>query len=110
MVIALLGMWTSVTVVWLELVDYEEVLGKLENYDADGDGDFDVEDAKALLGLKEKSVPEQQKTRDAEEVIQPTEEPHGRAKHRSAEGEPEEEDEMDTVLRQVLESEFEKNE
>ncbi|XP_060133766.1 aspartyl/asparaginyl beta-hydroxylase isoform X2 [Zootoca vivipara] len=123
MVIALLGVWTSVAVVWFELVDYEEVLakakdfrynlsevlqGKLGIYDADGDGDFDVEDAKALLGLKERSVPEQQKPRDAEEVIQPTEEPHGRAEHRSAEAEPEEEDEMDTLLREVLESEFEK--
>uniref|UniRef100_A0A670IGW1 Aspartyl beta-hydroxylase/Triadin domain-containing protein n=1 Tax=Podarcis muralis TaxID=64176 RepID=A0A670IGW1_PODMU len=123
MVIALLGVWTSVAVVWFELVDYEEVLakakdfrynlsevlqGKLGIYDADGDGDFDVEDAKALLGLKERSVPEQQKPRDAEEVTQPTEEPHGRAEHKSAEAEPEEEDEMDTLLRQVLESEFEK--
>uniref|UniRef100_A0A674HPY1 Aspartate beta-hydroxylase n=1 Tax=Taeniopygia guttata TaxID=59729 RepID=A0A674HPY1_TAEGU len=65
MVIALLGVWTSVAVVWFELVDYEEVLakakdfrynlsevlqGKLGVYDADGDGDFDVEDAKVLLG------------------------------------------------------------
>ncbi|XP_069076342.1 aspartyl/asparaginyl beta-hydroxylase isoform X2 [Pleurodeles waltl] len=68
MVIALLGVWTSVAVVWFDLVDYEEVLakakdfrynlsetlqGKLGVYDADGDGDFDVEDAKILLGLKE---------------------------------------------------------
>nr|XP_014349183.1 PREDICTED: aspartyl/asparaginyl beta-hydroxylase-like isoform X1 [Latimeria chalumnae] len=66
MVIALLGVWTSVAVVWFDLVDYEEVLakakdfrynlsevlqGKLGVYDADGDGDFDVEDAKILLGL-----------------------------------------------------------
>ncbi|XP_025054283.1 aspartyl/asparaginyl beta-hydroxylase-like isoform X2 [Alligator sinensis] len=66
MVIALLGVWTSVAVVWFELIDYEEVLakakdfrynlsevlqGKLGIYDADGDGDFDVEDAKVLLGL-----------------------------------------------------------
>nr|KAF6300285.1 hypothetical protein mMyoMyo1_001106 [Myotis myotis] len=65
MVIALLGVWTSVAVIWFELVDYEEVLakakdfrynlsevlqGKLGVYDADGDGDFDVEDAKVLLG------------------------------------------------------------
>ncbi|EDM11659.1 aspartate-beta-hydroxylase (predicted), isoform CRA_c [Rattus norvegicus] len=48
MVIALLGVWTSVAVVWFDLVDYEEVLGKLGVYDADGDGDFDVDDAKAL--------------------------------------------------------------
>lgn len=31
MVIALLGVWTSVAVIWFELVDYEEVLGK--NFD-----------------------------------------------------------------------------
>ncbi|KAF6323098.1 hypothetical protein mRhiFer1_001121 [Rhinolophus ferrumequinum] len=66
MVIALLGVWTSVAVVWFDLIDYEEVLakakdfrynlsevlqGKLGVYDADGDGDFDVDDAKVLLGL-----------------------------------------------------------
>ncbi|KAM4864872.1 aspartyl/asparaginyl beta-hydroxylase isoform 7-T7 [Thomomys bottae] len=66
MVIALLGVWASVAVVWFDLVDYEEVLakakdfrynlsevlqGKLGVYDADGDGDFDVDDAKVLLGL-----------------------------------------------------------
>ncbi|XP_069321672.1 aspartyl/asparaginyl beta-hydroxylase isoform X11 [Eulemur rufifrons] len=56
MVIALLGVWTSVAVVWFDLVDYEEVLGKLGIYDADGDGDFDVDDAKILLGLKERSA------------------------------------------------------
>ncbi|XP_029779768.1 aspartyl/asparaginyl beta-hydroxylase isoform X2 [Suricata suricatta] len=49
MVLALLGVWTSVAVVWFDLVDYEEVLGKLGVYDADGDGDFDVDDAKVLL-------------------------------------------------------------
>ncbi|XP_077022971.1 aspartyl/asparaginyl beta-hydroxylase isoform X8 [Tamandua tetradactyla] len=49
MVIALLGVWASVAVVWFDLVDYEEVLGKLGIYDADGDGDFDVDDAKVLL-------------------------------------------------------------
>lgn len=32
MVIALLGVWTSVAVVWFELVDYEEVLGKNFKY------------------------------------------------------------------------------
>ncbi|XP_016054382.1 PREDICTED: aspartyl/asparaginyl beta-hydroxylase-like isoform X2 [Miniopterus natalensis] len=58
MVIALLGVWTSVAVVWFDLVDYEEVLGKLGVYDADGDGDFDVDDAKVLLGLKERSASE----------------------------------------------------
>ncbi|KAF0885753.1 ASPH hydroxylase, partial [Crocuta crocuta] len=59
MVIALLGVWTSVAVVWFDLVDYEEVLGKLGVYDADGDGDFDVDDAKVLLGkaASEPTVP-----------------------------------------------------
>ncbi|XP_072007937.1 aspartyl/asparaginyl beta-hydroxylase isoform X2 [Engystomops pustulosus] len=71
MVIALLGVWTSVAVVWFDLVDYEEFLakakdfrynlsealqGKLGDYDADGDGDFDVDDAKVLLGLKERTI------------------------------------------------------
>ncbi|KAK0144810.1 Aspartyl/asparaginyl beta-hydroxylase [Merluccius polli] len=50
MVIALLGVWTSVAVVYFDLVDYKGVMGKLVAYDADGDGDFDVEDAKVLLG------------------------------------------------------------
>ncbi|XP_030651262.1 aspartyl/asparaginyl beta-hydroxylase isoform X2 [Nomascus leucogenys] len=69
MVIALLGVWTSVAVVWFDLVDYEEVLGKLGIYDADGDGDFDVDDAKVLLGLKERST--------AEPAVPPEEaEPH----------------------------------
>uniref|UniRef100_A0A8C2UQG9 Aspartyl/asparaginyl beta-hydroxylase n=1 Tax=Chinchilla lanigera TaxID=34839 RepID=A0A8C2UQG9_CHILA len=58
MVVALLGVWTSVAVVWFDLVDYEEVLGKLGIYDADGDGDFDVDDAKVLLGLKERAASE----------------------------------------------------
>ncbi|XP_031222516.1 aspartyl/asparaginyl beta-hydroxylase isoform X15 [Mastomys coucha] len=87
MVIALLGVWTSVAVVWFDLVDYEEVLakakdfrynlteilqGKLGVYDADGDGDFDVDDAKVLLGLKERSTsertfpPEEEEEEEAE--------------------------------------------
>uniref|UniRef100_A0A3B3UKS9 Aspartate beta-hydroxylase n=1 Tax=Poecilia latipinna TaxID=48699 RepID=A0A3B3UKS9_9TELE len=63
-VLALLGVWTSVAVVYFDLVDYQGVLdkakgiqinlsetlqGKLAAYDTDGDGDFDVEDAKVLL-------------------------------------------------------------
>uniref|UniRef100_A0A3B1IZY1 Tocopherol (alpha) transfer protein n=1 Tax=Astyanax mexicanus TaxID=7994 RepID=A0A3B1IZY1_ASTMX len=66
MVLALLGVWTSVAVVYFDLVDYQGVIakakdfrynlsevlqGKLVSYDTDGDGDFDVEDAKVLLGL-----------------------------------------------------------
>ncbi|TRY84179.1 hypothetical protein DNTS_026060 [Danionella cerebrum] len=65
MVLALLGVWTSVAVVYFDLVDYQGVIakakdlrynlsevlqGKLVSYDTDGDGDFDVEDAKVLLG------------------------------------------------------------
>ncbi|XP_023558217.1 aspartyl/asparaginyl beta-hydroxylase isoform X15 [Octodon degus] len=72
MVIALLGVWTSVAVVWFELVDYEEVLGKLGVYDADGDGDFDVDDAKVLLGLKERTASEPKfPAEDAEPHIEP---------------------------------------
>uniref|UniRef100_A0A8C1HU93 Aspartyl beta-hydroxylase/Triadin domain-containing protein n=1 Tax=Cyprinus carpio carpio TaxID=630221 RepID=A0A8C1HU93_CYPCA len=67
MVLALLGVWTSVAVVYFDLVDYQGVIakakdlrynlsevlqGKLVSYDADGDGDFDVEDAKVLLDEK----------------------------------------------------------
>nr|XP_040025090.1 aspartyl/asparaginyl beta-hydroxylase-like isoform X8 [Gasterosteus aculeatus aculeatus] len=65
-VLALLGVWSSVAVVYFEVVDYDSVMarakqfrmnfsevlqGKLTAYDTDGDGDFDVEDAKVLLGL-----------------------------------------------------------
>ncbi|XP_066576333.1 aspartyl/asparaginyl beta-hydroxylase isoform X2 [Amia ocellicauda] len=89
MVIALLGVWTSVAVVWFDLVDYEEVLarakdfrsnisevlqGKLGVYDADGDGDFDVEDAKVLLGLKEKPIAVESRSLGEDEVAQPPEE------------------------------------
>lgn len=57
LVLALLGAWLSVGVVWFDLVDYNSVAGALGRvYDADGDGDFDVEDAKVLLGLSEKPV------------------------------------------------------
>uniref|UniRef100_A0A3Q2DAB8 Aspartyl beta-hydroxylase/Triadin domain-containing protein n=1 Tax=Cyprinodon variegatus TaxID=28743 RepID=A0A3Q2DAB8_CYPVA len=66
-VLALLGVWTSVAVVYFDLVDYQGVIdkargiqinlseslqGKLAAYDTDGDGDFDVEDAKVLLDDK----------------------------------------------------------
>ncbi|KAL6097474.1 uncharacterized protein ACO6RY_13016 [Pungitius sinensis] len=50
-VLALLGVWSSVAVIYFEVVDYDSVIGKLTAYDTDGDGDFDVEDAKVLLGL-----------------------------------------------------------
>ncbi|XP_055364049.1 aspartyl/asparaginyl beta-hydroxylase isoform X3 [Betta splendens] len=66
-VLALLGVWSSVAVVYFDIVDYDSVIarakefhmnfsqvlqGKLTAYDADGDGDFDVEDAKVLLDEK----------------------------------------------------------
>uniref|UniRef100_A0A8C5RVQ1 Aspartyl beta-hydroxylase/Triadin domain-containing protein n=1 Tax=Laticauda laticaudata TaxID=8630 RepID=A0A8C5RVQ1_LATLA len=123
MVIALLGVWTSVAVVWFELVDYEEVLakakdfrynlsevlqGKLGIYDADGDGDFDMEDAKVLLGLKERSVPEQSIPRSTEEVIQPAEKPHVKTEHIHVKTEPE--DEIEALLHEVLDSQLEKGE
>ncbi|XP_061613447.1 aspartyl/asparaginyl beta-hydroxylase isoform X3 [Phyllopteryx taeniolatus] len=69
-VLALLGVWSSVAVVYFDIVDYDSVIaraqefrsnfsqvlqGKLRAYDADGDGDFDAEDAKVLLGLKERT-------------------------------------------------------
>ncbi|XP_053098560.1 aspartyl/asparaginyl beta-hydroxylase-like isoform X5 [Hemicordylus capensis] len=86
MVIALLGVWTSVAVVWFELVDYEEVLakakdfrynlsevlqGKLGIYDADGDGDFDVEDAKVLLGEPPGGVAKRKAKAKVKEIKEP---------------------------------------
>ncbi|XP_051948302.1 aspartyl/asparaginyl beta-hydroxylase isoform X2 [Xyrauchen texanus] len=57
LVLALLGAWLSVGVVWFDIVDYDSVAGTLGGViDADGDGDFDVEDAKVLLGMTEKPV------------------------------------------------------
>ncbi|XP_072708529.1 aspartyl/asparaginyl beta-hydroxylase isoform X2 [Ciconia boyciana] len=128
MVIALLGVWTSVAVVWFELVDYEEVLakakdfrynlsevlqewqgaynqktnGKLGIYDADGDGDFDVEDAKVLLGLKERSVPAQPTSPESEETIQPAEKSYVESEHKNADTELEEE--IESVLHEALHS------
>ncbi|XP_067146594.1 aspartyl/asparaginyl beta-hydroxylase [Apteryx mantelli] len=116
MVIALLGVWTSVAVVWFELIDYEEVLakakdfrynlsevlqGKLGIYDADGDGDFDVEDAKVLLGLKERSVPAQPTSPESEEIVQPAEQ-FVESEHKNAEVELEEE--IQSVLHEALHS------
>ncbi|XP_009888086.1 PREDICTED: aspartyl/asparaginyl beta-hydroxylase [Charadrius vociferus] len=102
MVIALLGVWTSVAVVWFELVDYEEVLGKLGIYDADGDGDFDVEDAKVLLGLKERSVPAQPTSPDSEETIQPADKSYVESEHKNADTELEED--IQSVLQEALHS------
>uniref|UniRef100_A0A8C9PKL9 Aspartate beta-hydroxylase n=1 Tax=Spermophilus dauricus TaxID=99837 RepID=A0A8C9PKL9_SPEDA len=93
MVIALLGVWTSVAVVWFDLVDYEEVLGKLGVYDADGDGDFDVDDAKVLLEgpggvAKRKAKAKGLKERSASEPIFPPEEaePHAEPEEQAPEG------------------------
>lgn len=117
MVIALLGVWTSVAVVWFELVDYEEVLakakdfrynlsevlqGKLGIYDADGDGDFDVEDAKVLLGLKERSVPAQPTSPESEETVQPEEKSYVESEHKTADTELEEE--IQSILHEALHS------
>ncbi|XP_032915044.1 aspartyl/asparaginyl beta-hydroxylase-like isoform X2 [Catharus ustulatus] len=117
MVIALLGVWTSVAVVWFELVDYEEVLakakdfrynlsevlqGKLGIYDADGDGDFDVEDAKVLLGLKERSVPAQPTSPESEETVQPEEKSYVESEHKTADVEVEEE--IQSILHETLHS------
>ncbi|XP_071593730.1 aspartyl/asparaginyl beta-hydroxylase isoform X13 [Heliangelus exortis] len=117
MVIALLGVWTSVAVVWFELVDYEEVLakakdfrynlsevlqGKLGMYDADGDGDFDVEDAKVLLGLKERSVPAQPPSPDSEETAQPAEKSYVKSEFKSADIDLE--DGIQSVLHEALHS------
>uniref|UniRef100_A0A8C8SQP8 Aspartyl beta-hydroxylase/Triadin domain-containing protein n=1 Tax=Pelusios castaneus TaxID=367368 RepID=A0A8C8SQP8_9SAUR len=119
MVIALLGVWTSVAVVWFELVDYEEVLakakdfrynlsevlqGKLGLYDADGDGDFDVEDAKVLLGLKERSVPAQPTPAEYEESIHPAEQSFIKSEHKNVEAELEEE--IQSILHEALHSQL----
>ncbi|XP_041816914.1 aspartyl/asparaginyl beta-hydroxylase isoform X1 [Chelmon rostratus] len=76
-VLALLGVWSSVAVVYFDIVDYDSVIGKLTAYDTDGDGDFDVEDAKVLLGLKEPETPHvgdspEQKAETSEPVVEAT--------------------------------------
>ncbi|XP_064797531.1 aspartyl/asparaginyl beta-hydroxylase-like isoform X3 [Oncorhynchus masou masou] len=49
--------------------------GKLSAYDADGDGDFDVEDAKVLLGVKERPVSLVQKEDKEESAVEEQTEP-----------------------------------
>ncbi|XP_008059903.1 aspartyl/asparaginyl beta-hydroxylase isoform X3 [Carlito syrichta] len=101
MVIALLGVWTSVAVVWFDLVDYEEVLGKLGIYDADGDGDFDVDDAKVLLegpgGVAKRKTKAKVKEFTKEELKKEQENPESRKGIKSEErkkGKKEKEDEL----------------
>ncbi|KAM7369559.1 hypothetical protein PAMP_010876 [Pampus punctatissimus] len=69
-VLALLGVWSSVAVVYFDIVDYDSVIGKLTAYDTDGDGDFDVEDAKVLLGLKQAERPEEGDSPDESTVLE----------------------------------------
>nr|XP_004047133.1 aspartyl/asparaginyl beta-hydroxylase isoform X42 [Gorilla gorilla gorilla] len=104
MVIALLGVWTSVAVVWFDLVDYEEVLakakdfrynlsevlqGKLGIYDADGDGDFDVDDAKVLLegpsGVAKRKTKAKVKELTKEELKKEKEKPESRKESKNEE-------------------------
>uniref|UniRef100_A0A3B4Z1N7 Aspartyl beta-hydroxylase/Triadin domain-containing protein n=1 Tax=Stegastes partitus TaxID=144197 RepID=A0A3B4Z1N7_9TELE len=88
-VLALLGVWSSVAVVYFDIVDYDSVIarakefrmnfsevlqGKLTAYDTDGDGDFDVEDAKVLLGLKEATRPSVGDSPDEDRTVLKTEE------------------------------------
>ncbi|MEJ1272780.1 aspartate-beta-hydroxylase [Cricetulus griseus] len=53
MVIALLGVWTSVAVVWFDLVDYEEVLGLKER--STSERSFPAEEAKPPAELEEQA-------------------------------------------------------
>ncbi|XP_060241954.1 aspartyl/asparaginyl beta-hydroxylase isoform X12 [Meriones unguiculatus] len=96
MVIALLGVWTSVAVVWFDLVDYEEVLGKLGVYDADGDGDFDMDDAKVLLegpgGLAKRKTKAKAKEPTKEELKKEREKAVPRKAEERKRGKKEEED------------------
>ncbi|XP_069368383.1 aspartyl/asparaginyl beta-hydroxylase isoform X14 [Paralichthys olivaceus] len=85
-VLALLGVWSSVAVVYFDIVDYDSVIarakdfhmnfsqvlqGKLKAYDTDGDGDFDVEDAKVLLGLREAEKPNVGDSPEKKTVLKP---------------------------------------
>uniref|UniRef100_A0A4W5QRC1 Aspartyl beta-hydroxylase/Triadin domain-containing protein n=1 Tax=Hucho hucho TaxID=62062 RepID=A0A4W5QRC1_9TELE len=80
MVLALLGVWTSVAVVYFDLVDYQGVIGQLSSYDADGDGDFDVDDAKVLL---DEPRPDRKRARHRANLIEP-ESPKTKVKKKEA--------------------------
>uniref|UniRef100_A0A1A8EVF6 Aspartate beta-hydroxylase n=1 Tax=Nothobranchius korthausae TaxID=1143690 RepID=A0A1A8EVF6_9TELE len=104
-VVALLGVWSSMAVVYFNIVDYDSVIaraqefrmnfshvlqGKLAAYDTDGDGDFDVDDAKALLGLRVGWAPEGRGSpgETTEPTQQAAEKPNHRPGHASWSGTP----------------------
>ncbi|KAF7214278.1 transcript variant X7 [Nothobranchius furzeri] len=104
-VVALLGVWSSMAVVYFNIVDYDSVIaraqefrmnfshvlqGKLAAYDTDGDGDFDVDDAKALLGLRVGWAPEGRGSpgETTEPNQQAAEKPNHRPGHASRSGTP----------------------
>ncbi|XP_006877833.1 PREDICTED: aspartyl/asparaginyl beta-hydroxylase-like, partial [Chrysochloris asiatica] len=125
MVIALLGVWTSVAVVWFDLIDYEEVLakakdfhynlsevlqGKLGLYDADGDGDFDVDDAKILLegpsGVAQRKTKAKVKELIKEEFKKEKEKPKSRKEHKNEERKKEKKDKDDLKDRKIADSDI----
>uniref|UniRef100_A0A1A8L4H8 Aspartate beta-hydroxylase n=2 Tax=Nothobranchius pienaari TaxID=704102 RepID=A0A1A8L4H8_9TELE len=104
-VVALLGVWSSMAVIYFNIVDYDSVIaraqefrmnfshvlqGKLAAYDTDGDGDFDVDDAKALLGLRVGWAPEGRGSpgETTEPNQQAAEKPNHRPGHASWSGTP----------------------
>uniref|UniRef100_A0A1A7ZBF6 Aspartate beta-hydroxylase n=1 Tax=Nothobranchius furzeri TaxID=105023 RepID=A0A1A7ZBF6_NOTFU len=97
-VVALLGVWSSMAVVYFNIVDYDSVIGKLAAYDTDGDGDFDVDDAKALLGLRVGWAPEGRGSpgETTEPNQQAAEKPNHRPGHASRSGTPASDDPGDS--------------
>uniref|UniRef100_A0A1A8DQJ5 Aspartate beta-hydroxylase n=1 Tax=Nothobranchius kadleci TaxID=1051664 RepID=A0A1A8DQJ5_NOTKA len=97
-VVALLGVWSSMAVVYFNIVDYDSVIGKLAAYDTDGDGDFDVDDAKALLGLRVGWAPEGRGSPGemTEPNQQAAEKPNHRPGHASRSGTPASDDPGDS--------------
>ncbi|XP_028624341.1 aspartyl/asparaginyl beta-hydroxylase isoform X5 [Grammomys surdaster] len=66
MVIALLGVWTSVAVVWFDLVDYEEVLGLKEL--STSERTFQPEEAETQAELEEQA-PEGEEVQNVEDEV-----------------------------------------
>uniref|UniRef100_A0ABK0LRI7 Aspartate-beta-hydroxylase n=1 Tax=Rattus norvegicus TaxID=10116 RepID=A0ABK0LRI7_RAT len=66
MVIALLGVWTSVAVVWFDLVDYEEVLGLKER--STSERTFPPEEAETQAELEEQA-PEGAEAQNVEDEV-----------------------------------------